>query len=87
MNFIIALAIIAYLAIGCFIAGFINVDPRNSGEFMPFCGTLFLWPVAITIMVAFVVFGYPVLLGKKLGVKYLERFENFFDKIIDGEVE
>lgn len=87
MSFIIASVAILYLVVGCFIAGFIDLDPRNSGNFMPFAGILLLWPVAMAVMVAFIVFGYPMLLGRKLGVRYLERFEKFFDKIVDGEVE
>lgn len=85
MNFIIALAIIAYLAIGCFIAGFVNLDPSGGSiDFMSFAGMLLFWPLVITVLVAFVVFGGPLLLGRKLGARYLERCENFFSKIIDG---
>ena len=87
MNFIITVAIVAYLVIGFFISGFINVDPRDPGEFMPFAGVLLLWPVVIVGLVVIIAFGCPMLLGKKLGARYLERCEKFFDKIINGEVK
>lgn len=86
MSFIIAVAVIVYLVIGCFFAGFLDLDPKESGEFMLFAGTVFLWPVAIGTLIVVVVFGYPMILGRKLGARYLERCEEFFDKLIDREV-
>lgn len=87
MEFIAALVVIAYLAIGCFIAGFIDVDPRESNEFMLFVGTLLLWPAGIIALVCIVVFGVPIFLGRKIGAKYLPPCAKFIGKIIDREVD
>ena len=86
MSFTIALAIIAYLIIGCFIAGFANLDPLTSQEFMPFMGMLLLWPTLVVVTICFVVFGGVIYLGRKVGARYLGPFRKFMGKIMDPEV-
>ena len=76
------LATVVYLMAGAFIVGFMDVDAdRDSTVFF---GVVSLWPVVLVALILVVVFGTPWALGKKLGRRYLERFNDFINHIFNN---
>ena len=75
---LIIVVVVAYLAVGVLLNGFIGL--RITEDFIPFIGIVFLWPLVIAILAVSMIFVGPMYLGRELGDKYRDVFENFIDK-------
>lgn len=79
------LAILAYIFIGLFSAGFVGIDPFNSSEVGIFWGIVMLWPLFYIAMVLVIVCAAPIRFGKRIGNKYRPGIEKILDKSVNME--
>lgn len=81
----IALAIVGYIFVGLFSAGFMGVDPDDSSEVAIFWGIVMLWPLCYIAVVLVIVCAAPIRFGKKIGNKCRPGIEKILEKSINRE--
>lgn len=81
----IALAIVGYIFVGLFSAGFMGIDPDDSSEVPIFWGIVMLWPLCCIAVALIIVCAAPIRFGKKIGDKCRPGIEKILEKSINRE--
>jgi hypothetical protein len=79
---LIIVAVVLYIMIGLFVAGFLDIDVGTDG--MAFFLAVTMWSLFIVAAGLIVISAPPIRLGKKLGAKYLKSIGGFFDKLLNN---
>lgn len=80
------LAVLGYVFIGLFSAGFIDIYPSNSSEVCMFWGAVMLWPIVYIATAVIIIGAAPIRLGKTIGNKYRPGLEKILEKSVGLEV-
>ena len=81
------LAIIAYIFMGLFSAGFVDIDPSCSSDVAIFWGIVILWPLCYIATILLIICAAPIRFGKKIGNRYRSAVERILEKSINVEVQ